>query len=150
MRWWLQAGAATGLRPREWQRARWADESQSVLLVPTEKTRSDAPARLQHQVEDRQPQQATAHPDMRSIPVETTFDRLAVASHLRQIEQAAKDGVDFEAYLEYARKALWRACRQLWAGKQNYTLEDASRHGAARDAGEPAQTQHATSRQQPE
>jgi len=140
----LQAGIATGLRPGEWEYARWADEHQNLLIAPTLKVKASPAAYArprwleltgQDPTQEDVPQQGTApedlvhppkHLPLRAIPVEPA-DRFYVAGHLSSIREAADLGLSFREYQEYCRHALWRACRQLWGGTKRYSLYH-SRH----------------------
>jgi hypothetical protein len=127
VQYWIQAAVATGLRPGEWEFARWADESQTLLLAPTIKAKADTPAvhrrrRLNESTQDgASPHQAVpTHLRMRAIPVEPS-DRLFVAQHMLAIQQVS-DRFSFEDYQTYCRQTLWRACKRLWGGEKAYTL----------------------------
>lgn len=128
VQYWLQAAIATGLRPREWEYARWADEDQALLLSPTLKTTADTPAiarpyRLSvARINGDSPHTETpTHLPMRAVPVEAR-DRIFVAQHLLAIQQARQTGFTFDDYQTYCRQTLWRACRRLWNGAKSYSL----------------------------
>jgi integrase len=158
---WLQAGIATGLRPGEWEFARWADEAQNLLIAPTFKVKASPAAYArassgpQGQEGSLEPQAATtpnqeisgplsttparrpeppSHYPLRAVPVEPG-DRLFVAEHLNSIQEAAEAGCNFEMYQEYCRQTLWRACRQLWGGTKLYALYQARHQFSANSRG---------------
>lgn len=149
---WLQAGIATGLRPGEWEFARWADEQQNLLIAPTTKVKAspaayarprwsgqapagqeDGAAELPFGERPSRPE-PPAHLPLRAIPVEP-IDRLFVAEHLSSIQQAAEMGCPFAMYQEYCRQTLWRACRQLWGGTKRYALYQARHQFSANSRG---------------
>jgi len=128
VQYWLQAAIATGLRPGEWEFARWADDRQELLLAPILKAKADVPATVRHHRIAMASTHGTpvhkeppTHLQMRAVPVEPS-DRIFVAQHLYSIRQAAEMGFTFEEYQNYCRQTLWRACRQLWDGKKSYSL----------------------------
>lgn len=134
---WIQAGIATGLRPGEWQYARWADAARNLLIAPTLKIKA-APAAYARAGQDApdhdQEQEAPRSLPLRAIAVEPS-DQLYVEGHLLCIREALGTGMSFKAYQNYCRQTLWRACRQLWGGKKLYSLYNARHQFSANSRG---------------
>jgi hypothetical protein len=134
---WIQAGIATGLRPGEWQHARWADEAKNLLIAPTFKVKASPAAYAragQDAPDDVQDQDNPRSLPLRAIGVETS-DQMYVEGHLICIREGLAEGMSFKAYQNYCRQTLWRACRQLWGGKKLYSLYNARHQFSANSRG---------------
>jgi hypothetical protein len=134
---WIQAGIATGLRPGEWQHARWADEAMNLLIAPTLKVKASpaAYARAGRDAADQvNDQEAPRSLPLRAIAVDSA-DQMYVEGHLLCIREALATGMSFKAYQNYCRHTLWRACRQLWGGKKLYSLYNARHQFSANARG---------------
>jgi hypothetical protein len=134
---WIQAGIATGLRPGEWEHARWADDARNLLIAPTLKVKA-SPAAYARAGQDA-PDQDHEHETPRSLPLRAIavepVDQMYVEGHLICIREGLATGMTFKAYQNYCRQTLWRACRQLWGGKKLYSLYNARHQFSANSRG---------------
>lgn len=124
---WLQAGLATGLRPREWHRATWADADKTALHVACGKTKLSTPAFLVN-ANDHAAPFGTGMVE-RIVPVTKDFDRMVIEEHLQSIHStidfsAPEEEQDrqFARYYNQCRICLHRACAKIWSGRKAYSL----------------------------
>lgn len=104
---WLQAGLASGLRPIEWETARWEDKSKGLLLVQTAKTKHDVYA-LPSLANLPAPVQRT-----RVVPVDLA-GRLWVDQHLLAVKRHLREGRSFRSYYQNNRMYLRNACQDIF------------------------------------
>ncbi len=127
---WLQAGLATGLRPREWLHATWADEEKTSLHVMCGKTKLSTPAFLQNSVRfDQRAEPFGTGVIERTIPVGKDFDRMVIDAHMQSIRSTidfaatpAEQDKQFARYYNQCRICLHRTCHKLWKGRKGYSL----------------------------
>lgn len=86
---WLMAGVLTGVRPGEWTTARWTEGGQ-ILEVVTGKAKLCEPAFVRNQMDRERAERQrlgldTAEAQFRPIPIERSFDREAVDTHLQNL-----------------------------------------------------------------
>lgn len=147
---WLYAARATGLRPNEWEFAKWEDESKTVLLAPNSKKRLNANARIQLEAANaRDPDLNARSPfdlehaglapipkgpqeDYRRIPVNTQVDRGDVDRMLNSVARWVATGRTFAALYQAVRMCVQRAVNRTFGDKKRYSLYVA-RHQFAAD-----------------
>lgn len=110
---WLLAGLATGLRPAEWQYARWADTNRTQLRVRTLKRHLDKPT-LPGISEKTLAQFPKI--EYRLVPVHESA-RETVDAHLRNIANHLRTGQPFDRLYEARRRYLRRACADCFGPK---------------------------------
>lgn len=113
---WLHAGLASGLRPVEWETAKWYDKAKGELLVKTAKRKADT----------------YALPSLAGLPppeiVERIVhidldDRIWVEQHMAAVRRHLLMGEPFSAYYNNNRVYLWSVCKDLFGGdKPAFTL----------------------------
>ncbi len=112
---WLKAGLATGLRPIEWETARWRDRQQRQLLVKTAKRKSDI----------------NALPSLKDAPVKEYQERIVtvdehdviwVEQHMASVRRHLLSGEPFAHYYNNNRVYLWSVSRDLFGDKPPFTL----------------------------
>lgn len=132
---WMDAGLATGLRPKEWYTVTWADAAKTTLRVTNGKAKRDVPGYLRKTpISAAQRQQfQNAKPTTRDIPVPANY-RFVVMRHLAMIDQAEQQGIEFATYHRQVSQAIRRACQKTWDGKKKYTLYSLRRQFAANAA----------------
>ena len=126
---WLLAGLATGVRPIEWLRTSWVDESKTAIRVAGSKVKEDVPGfmRGSENEEDYIPKEIE-----RTIPILNEADRLAVDAHMESIRLEVIDGnLGFERYRSICGVTIHRACKKLWDGKKTYSLYSARKQFSA-------------------
>lgn len=103
---WLLSGLATGLRPAEWEFARWADTQRTHLRVKTLKRHLDKPTipGLSEETLEQFPKV-----EYRLVPVHDSA-RETVDAHLRNIAAHLHAGDPFSRIYEARRRFLRRAC----------------------------------------
>jgi hypothetical protein len=126
---WVLAGLATGVRPIEWLRTSWVDESKTAIRVAGSKVKEDVPGfmRGSENEEDYIPKETE-----RTIPILNEADRLAVDAHMESIRLEVIDGsLSFERYRSICGVTIHRACKKLWDGKKTYSLYSARKQFSA-------------------
>lgn len=127
---WLQAGLASGLRPREWIDTHWTDANKTTLHVNCGKTKLSTPAFLQNtdRYEMREEPFGTGTTE-REIPIAKDFDRMVIDAHLRNIQSCLdrtasmlEQDRQFTRYYDQCRNSLHRACQKIWNGQKTYSL----------------------------
>ncbi len=127
---WLKAGLATGLRPREWLGATWATADKKALHVQCGKTKLSTPAFLLNagRFQQRSEPFGTGTVE-RIVPVEQEFDRMVIDAHLRNIQSVidltadpVTRGKQFDQYYHQCRTYMYRACLRIWNGRKSYSL----------------------------
>lgn len=142
----LKAGIAAGLRPNEWEHARWADAEQTTLLAPNSKQRPTLPANLQIKLANQKypDLQAKSVHDLeglpilppapqnpfRSIPIDPSA-RVILNRQMDSVREHLEKGLPFSSYYDCCRKRLERACKEVFKGKKRYSLYVARHQFAA-------------------
>lgn len=110
---WLLAGLATGLRPAEWEYAKWADSHRTQLRVRTLKRHLDKPTLpgLSQSTLDQFPKT-----EFRLVPVHSSA-RETVDAHLRSVAAHMYSGEPFSRLYEARRRYLRRACHDCFGDK---------------------------------
>ena len=113
---WLHAGLASGLRPVEWETAKWHDRTKGELLVKTAKRKADT----------------YALPSLADLPPPEIVERIVhidaddcvwVDQHMAAVRRHLLMGEPFSAYYNNNRVYLWSVCRDLFGeGKPAFTL----------------------------
>lgn len=112
---WLRAGLASGLRPVEWELARWHDKEARQLLVRTAKRKLGE----------------NALPNLKGMPAPSHQDRIVtidaqdviwVDQHMAAVKRHLQSGEPFSAYYNNNRIYLWSICRELFGEKPPFTL----------------------------
>lgn len=107
---WVRAGLASGLRPSEWETARWHDESKGELLVDVAKTKWDTPAL---------PTLAGTPPAKPRTRIVTIYesDRLWVDQHLHFVSRHLNTGEPFSKYYNNNRNYLRLVCHDIFPNR---------------------------------
>jgi len=104
---WLRAGLATGLRPCEWEKARWQDQAQGKLLVLTAKRKLGT----------------YALPAIAHLPVQKESTRIVtinpedidwVSKHMQCVRTHLLTQEPFRTYYNNNRIYLWSVCKELF------------------------------------
>ncbi|MDF8363263.1 hypothetical protein [Achromobacter anxifer] len=104
---WLQAGLASGLRPSEWESAKWMDQSRGLLLVRTAKRKTDVNALPSLS--------GLPPPEQKERVVEIDAeDRIWVDQHLNAVRRHLLTQQPFSSYYDNNRVYLWNICRDLF------------------------------------
>lgn len=131
---WLEATLVSGLRPSEWQVARWNLELPNTLRVLNGKTKKVGPAFLGNDAREELATSDSA-PPWRDVPI-APDDVHVVDAHIRNMDDwlgadaydcdATSCIVSYRAFYEGARQTLRQACLQLWGkGGRTYPLYSA-------------------------
>jgi len=113
---WLKAGLASGLRPVEWDTARWEDPGHTILRVKTAK----------HKVGLNVLPEIAAHykplPEIRYVTIDPE-DRMWVEQHLANIQRYKDTGGSFSRFYHNNRRVLWNTCVDLFGPNEpKFTL----------------------------
>ena len=143
---WLKAGIWSGLRPNEWEHARWLDNEKTILLAPNSKQRPTVPANIQvhlanqkfpglnaksvHDLNGLPIPPPTPQDRFRQIPIDPK-GRVHVNRHLEMMREDLDNGQSFAAYYDKCRKRLERSCQKVFQGKKRYSLYVARHQFAA-------------------
>lgn len=114
---WLHAGLASGLRPIEWETARWEDREAGVLRVVTAKRKLDnyALPNIAHLAPPPEPQ-------VRQVPIDPS-DRIWVDMHLASIREHLLTDKPFSRYYDNNRIFLYLVSREVFGTQaQPFTL----------------------------
>jgi hypothetical protein len=104
---WLKSGLASGLRPAEWEFAKWEDRSRGVLLVKNAKKKVGTyalPHLSSHPVQEQKFRRVNILPD----------DQIWVEQHLESVRRHLLSGEPFSKYYTNNRIYLNRACQDLF------------------------------------
>lgn len=117
---WVQAGLASGLRPCEWETARWQNKTKGELLVNVAKTKWDVPALPSLAGTPKK------EPQTRVVEIHEE-DRIWVEQHLQAVGRYLRKGGNFKDYYNNNRMYLWAVCRELFPEREQvpftlYTL----------------------------
>jgi len=113
---WLRAGLASGLRPCEWEKARWLDKDEGKLLVTTAKRKLGTYAlpSISHLSQQEEKTRIV------SIAPE---DREWVAQHMNCVRHHLLTQEPFRTYYNNNRSYLWQVCKELFgASRPPFTL----------------------------
>jgi hypothetical protein len=119
---WLQAGLATGIRPGEWEHAKWIDEEKNIIRVVTGKVKKDTEGYLRKKPRK---EKIWEKPVTRDVPIESVAGGLAVKTHMDFIEQCVRtEGISMTTYRQTCSHTLQRARESIWGNRKdkNYTL----------------------------
>jgi hypothetical protein len=100
---WLVASVLTGLRPSEWETARFEDDGELMLVVDNCKTTS-----------------GRSFGDVRKLDV-SSFSKEEISGlriHMKLVKLWVEKGMSFDAYLSGCSKALYRACMSIWGDRR--------------------------------
>ena len=108
---WLKAGLASGLRPVEWETARWSNKEKGELFVHTAKTK----------------QGTYALPNLASLPLPEAKTRIVkilpdeilwVDQQMSRVKNHLLKGEPFKNYYNNNRIYLWDTCRDLFGNSR--------------------------------
>lgn len=112
---WLMAGLASGLRPAEWEHAKWIDENEGILWTKTAK-RKTGQSPLPH-LKDRPPQDERT----RTVTI-APGDRVWVDQHMRQVKLHLQKNEPFATYYRNNRMYLQMLCKEIFPDETPFTL----------------------------
>ena len=148
---WIKAGLAAGIRPCEWQHAKWLDHEGNVLRVINAKVKERVPTfkppLKSYTVADNMgidvgpkeyfcpehhdwPEEEISEPlAVRHIWFLTAGEIESIQAHMDSIERHLSGITNmeerqsaFDEYHEQCSCALNRACKKIWSGKRPYCL----------------------------
>lgn len=131
---WLVATVAAGLRPSEWEQARWADAGN--LFAVNAKVKMSSPAfNRGHGQQGAASTHNSTGKATRVIPLADSPDVEAVCDHMSRYERVVRPrlesgepdpeaGQRHQAYYHSVRAAILRACKRRW-GEPRYSLYSA-------------------------